>query len=140
MSIKLPLVVLGYGDYSKTKKLFAVVNVDGIAILPVFTDFELAESYRNYHNDMLKENTLQISVTDRDDNNPPEATIPPYGDENQINGLIISELQHARDAFVVINITNRVTYIAVDPPIPGSENNLCCMEIDEFLEALQPAV
>jgi len=132
MRLRLPLIVLGYGEFTEQKKLLSVEDRDNRRILPVFTDPEAAELYRRVVNQRLLLATLPISVScpvglDMHDRRSP----------NVLNALVVDSLDHARDLLEMVMIAGRVAYVAIDPsPSDGAEPVLC-MELDEVLDALQ---
>ncbi len=50
--IKLPIIVLSYGEFSKTKKLFGYDD-DDIFIMPIFTDIDHAFRFAKFMNSIL---------------------------------------------------------------------------------------
>lgn len=51
--MKVPFLVLSYGDFTKGKKLFSI-ELDGVHTLPVFTDAATAQKYAQRMNQVLK--------------------------------------------------------------------------------------
>ena len=124
--IELPIVVLGIGEFSIERKLLAVGGSSGIPVMiPIFTDPEKAELYRQWQEERLRALTLPISIGVGGDTDPEEV---------EINPLVISTAEKARDVMEVVMITARITMVAINPSVNGSP--CLCMEIDEFLESI----
>lgn len=135
MNIKLPLIVLGYGDFVKNKKLLSIQNSHNEVMMPVFTDPELAEKYRKWSDCICKDSVLPISMLGKVINRDQESS---YDDPNRVNAFILSDIKHAIEMFNAVDIIGNVTYVAINPPHPKESNEqILCYEIEEILEALE---
>ena len=63
--MKVPFLVLSYGEFAQTKKLFSIEE-NGIHMLPIFTNANNALKYSQWMNDVLKKlndnRTLYLQV------------------------------------------------------------------------------
>ena len=61
--MKMPFMVVSYGDFTKTKKLFSY-DRNGVHILPLFTDVAKAHSFISAMNEALGESLIMQLCSD----------------------------------------------------------------------------
>lgn len=122
--MKLPFIILSYGDFEENKKLFSYEN-EGVHILPIFSSPDIAQIFIRGMTRTLKE----------------------LGDNRVLVPQVCSELRYAHSMLVTIaTIASDLTTIIFDPAPPGSidihlsgGNKLIQMKrgIDEIIEEIQ---
>lgn len=108
--LKMPIIVLGYD----LKKLFSVNNNLGHAMIPVFSNAEYAQEYRNYFQ----------KTKDRD-----------------IMTFLLDNYNQAIDLFEVVSVANpAVRHIIVDPmppTLPNMQEKVLSFEVLEYVQRLR---
>ena len=114
--MKFPIIVLSYGEFSKTNRLFIYEN-NGVPVMPIFYDPELALNFIKYMINRLIE----------------------LGDDRKLHPQICSKPSAACDMFKVISsISPELNTIAIDPIIDdGKISELKTIGIDEVIEQIQ---
>lgn len=114
--MQFPIIVLSYGEFTKTKKLF-IYEKNGVLIFPIFNDIQLSLNFKNHMNNMLLE----------------------LGDGRSLELQVCNEAATAIDIFKIIStIIPDLTTITIDPTINGDDIvEANTLEIDEVIEQIQ---
>lgn len=107
--IRLPFLVLTYGDFKETRKLF-IYEKHGKLILPIFNDMKKANKYLTSMEELMRSN----------------------GDNRDLMIQVCDNLSYAQDILKILNMSFNVSYIALDCT-SRRDNKVCIMKaIDQL--------
>lgn len=123
--MKLPFIILSYGDFNTNKKIFSY-EVKGVHSLPIFSDGAVAQLFVRKMNVELEN----------------------FGDKRFLTINVCGDRNHAYNMFVTIASLSDVVSVIIDPVPPGVldlnlndsllETVQKIVPIDEIIESLQP--
>ena len=97
--MKVPIIVLGYGNFSTDNKLLSVEK-DGVNVVPIFTDPVAANAWRIEMSQILKNQ---------------------FDDDRGLETLICTEPIKAVDMFSVMSEFGEIKSVMVNPPPPQDD-------------------
>lgn len=119
--LKTPVMVICYGKVDQSnRRLFAVSESSGAYMLPVFTDWDLAERYRKQHNDAMKAEVLPFRVAGADS---------PDLMPDELKLYMVEKAEHLTDMLTLAHMAVGMTYVAINPQ-PGA--TALCYQLDEL--------
>lgn len=116
--MKFPIIVLSYGEFSQTYKLFMYEN-NGISILPIFYNPETIIQFVKYMQNILRE----------------------FGDNRQLCPQVCNNKGMANDMFKVISsMCQESIAIAIDPLIIDNKIECEMIDIDVVIDQIDGVI